>query len=167
MGPPTVTQRIDSIEEKLTDLEESMKGLVMQAVEKAMDAMRHSLTAVLMEGQGVAATKLGADFESLAERLEGRVNRSCEYHESLINTMRNEQLKFHNEIKSSITGLQSIPTAPPEKGEGSINRGESLFGNFDSTLGRFGDGTRGFVGREGSGVGTYGGGSGQGPGLGN
>lgn len=50
MGPPTEAQRLDLIEEKVTDLENVMKEMVAKAVETAMDAMRRSLTEVLMEG---------------------------------------------------------------------------------------------------------------------
>lgn len=49
-----------------------------------MDAMRHSLTEVLMECQTMAAKKMVAEFEALSGRLEGRVNQGIEYHETLI-----------------------------------------------------------------------------------
>lgn len=62
MGPPTMAQRLDLIEERLMTLDESIKEMVSQTVDKAMEAMRHSLTEVLMEGQGMANKKLGVDF---------------------------------------------------------------------------------------------------------
>lgn len=43
MGPPTAVQGLDLLEEKFTEMEES----VAKTVDKAMDAMRHSLTEVL------------------------------------------------------------------------------------------------------------------------
>ena len=94
MGPPTVAQRLESVEEKLAEMEVVMKDFVTKAVDRAMEAMRQSLSEVLVEGQTMAAKQLGADFEALTGRLEGRVNRSREYHETLIHTMRTDQLKF-------------------------------------------------------------------------
>lgn len=47
MGQLTITHRVEAIEEKLVGVEESVKNMVS----KACDAMRHSLTEVLMEGQ--------------------------------------------------------------------------------------------------------------------
>ena len=57
MGPPTVTQRIDQLEEKATELEESMAELVAKAVESAMGAVRASLTELLVQGQNATARK--------------------------------------------------------------------------------------------------------------
>lgn len=79
MGPPTVAQRVELIEEKLTDLDEAVKGMVSTAVEKAMEAMRQSLTEALMEGQSLAAKRLGTEIDAVASRLEGRISRSREY----------------------------------------------------------------------------------------
>ncbi|KAL8110294.1 hypothetical protein AgCh_026135 [Apium graveolens] len=50
--------------------------MVTNAVEKAMEAMRHSLTHILMEGQTLATKKMRENFEALTGRLEGRVKRS-------------------------------------------------------------------------------------------
>lgn len=98
MGPPTTVHQLDLVEAKLIDLEETVKEMVGKAVEKGMEAIKQSLIGVLMEGQGMATKKLSAEFEAMTGRLEGRVNRSREYQETLINTMRNEQLKFQNEV---------------------------------------------------------------------
>lgn len=110
----------------------------MTTVEKAMEAMRHSLTEVLLEGQTLATQKMGTEFETLATRLDGRVNRSREFHETLINTIRNDQLKFQTEIRSSLTGLHSIPNSGTEKGEGSVFRSDSLFAHPESGIGGLG-----------------------------
>ena len=161
MGPPTVAQRVDLIEEKLHDMETSLKEMVMTTVEKAIEAMRHSLTEVLLEGQTLATQKMGTEFETLATRLDGRVNRSREFHETLINTIRNDQLKFQTEIRSSLTGLHSIPNSGTEKGEGSVFRSDSLFAHPESGIG--GLGAKSVV----MGVDRVFAGSGQGPGPGN
>lgn len=124
MGPPTVTQRVELIEEKLQDVDRAVKELVSKAVDKAMEAMRHTLTEVLMEGQTLTTKKMVAEFEALSGRLEGRVNRSREYHETLINTIRSDQLKFQAEMKSTLTGLQVGHGSMHDKTEPSVNRGE-------------------------------------------
>lgn len=169
MGPPTVAQRLELIEDKLSELEGVTKELVSKAVEKAVEAMKHSLTEVLLEGQTLATKRMGAEFEALTGRLEGRVNRSREYHDTLINTMRSDQLKFQADIRSTLTGLQSKHGQPLEKGEGSVNRGEGLILSPNSALGGFGDESKAFGGRDWLMGQTGGGGSGygQGPGQSN
>lgn len=163
MGPSTVAQRVDLIEEKLQEMEESMKDLVMKSVEKAMDAMRHTLTEVLIEGQTLASKKMGDDFETLTARMEGRVHRSREHHESLLNTMRNDQLKFQAEVKSALTGFPGVPPQSFDKADGSVNRGTTPLGGPDLGTRGHGEGSYGGGGRDGVGSG-YGNGSGQGPG---
>ena len=79
MGPPTVTQRVDQLEEKATAIEETMADMVATAVARAFDAMKHSLTELVLESQAVTSKKMGGEFEVLAERLEGRISRSREY----------------------------------------------------------------------------------------
>lgn len=74
MGPPTVVQRIDQLEEKATGIEEAMADMVSKAVDTAMSAMKQSLTELLLEGQQVAAKKQSADLDALANRLKGRLN---------------------------------------------------------------------------------------------
>ncbi|XP_063944151.1 uncharacterized protein LOC135150826 isoform X1 [Daucus carota subsp. sativus] len=118
MGPPTVTQRLDQLEEKATEVEETMAEMAAKVVDRAIEAMRLSLTELIREHQTLAATKLNADFETLAGRLEGRINRSREHQEALINAIRTEQLTFQGDIKSTLAGLVAS-TPGPERGEGS------------------------------------------------
>lgn len=164
MGPPTTNQRLDLIEEKLSDLEETMKAMVEKGVAAAIDTMRHSLTEVVMEGQGFATKKFGTEFEAMAARLEGRINRSREYHEALINTMRSEQLSFQAEIKSTITGLQSLPMPTHEKLEGSVNHMGVTAESPHSRLGGVEELGKGYGARNLVGGSNVGGGSGGGPG---
>lgn len=133
MGPPTTAQRLDFLEQKVTDLEETMKEMVAKSVETAIEAMRHSLTEVLMEGQNLTTKKLGVEIEAMTERLEGRISRSREYHETLINTMRTEQLKFQAEMRSTVTGVPLGQGGHPDKGEASVNR--HVFGPGSYTAG--------------------------------
>lgn len=121
MGPPTVAQRIEQLEEKAANIEDSTTEMVAKAVERAMEAMRNFLTELVMENQSIASKNMSAEFEAMTGKLEGRINRSREYHELLINTMRNEQLKFQSEMKSTFTGLQSGQNPPLPKHDASVN----------------------------------------------
>lgn len=85
MGPPTATQRFEQLEAKAAEIEQTMAAMVSQAVEAAMQSMKHSLTEILLEGQSAAAQKHGDDMDALAMRLEGRVNRAREHQEQFIN----------------------------------------------------------------------------------
>lgn len=63
------------------------------------------------------------------------MNRSREYHETLINTMQNDQLKFQSEMRSTLTRIQTMQAPIHEKGKASINRGELYFNSPNSNLG--------------------------------
>lgn len=135
MGPPTVTQRIDQLEEKAAGIEEKMMEMVANAVGRAMEAMRHTLDELVIEGQNTTTKKLGADLDAMAVRLEGRISRSREYQEALINTMRNNQVKFQTEIKSTLTGLSTSPVLSVDKAEGSSNHpGSATIGMIPTPL---------------------------------
>lgn len=166
MGPPTVTQRVDQIEEKLTDLEGTISELVSKAVERAVAAMHHSLSEMLLEGQSKVTKQLGTDLEAMAGRVEGRVQRTREFHESLINSMKNEQLKFQAEMRSTLTEMQVGQAPVMSKPEGSVNHlvgspgSVPMFGgheNYGVGLGgKIGEGASGQV-FDGGGNGVFGG----------
>lgn len=61
-----------------------------------------------MEGQATAARKQGEEIKALAVRLEGRINRSRENQEQMINMLQSEQIKFQSELRSTVTGLATI-----------------------------------------------------------
>lgn len=79
-------------------------------VETAVNAMRHSLTGLLIEGQTVTARKQGEKSETLTVRLEDRLNRARESREQMINKIRNEHLKFQTELRSTVTSLHASQT---------------------------------------------------------
>lgn len=143
MGPPSNAQRLDLIEEKLNNMEEGVTARVAKAVDTAMDAMRHSLTQVLLEGQGQATKELGVEMEAMTMRLEGRINRTREYHESLINTLRSEQMKFQTEMKATITGIQSLHMPNPERFDKSVNHLGSVTGSLNLGPGGVGENVTG------------------------
>lgn len=103
MGPPTTAQRIEQLEKKVASIKETMAEMVANAVETAIHSMKQSLTELLKEGQATAVRKQGEDLKSLAPRLEGRINQTREVQEQMITSIQNEQLKFHSELRSTVT----------------------------------------------------------------
>ncbi|KAL8145577.1 hypothetical protein AgCh_003652 [Apium graveolens] len=88
MGPPTVTQRLNQLEEKPMDIEATMADMVIKAVEAAVNSMKQSLTDLLVEGQATTARKQEEGLEALVTRLEGRVNRFREHQEQMATSTR-------------------------------------------------------------------------------
>lgn len=167
MGSPTVTQRVEQIEEKFTHLEEAVSEMVTKAVERAMEAMHRSLSDMIIEGQTKAAKQLGDDLDALAGRLEGRVQRTRQFHEVLINSMKDEQVKFQFEIRSTMTGMNASQGPVMKKPHGSVNQAgvspnpmATLLGNEGFANGVGGSGTQG----DGCSYGGFGGYGGSGPG---
>lgn len=107
MGTPTVTQRIDQLEEKAIDIEATMAEMVTKAVETAVNSMKQSLAELLVEGQATAPRKQEEEWEALAARLGGRVNRFREQQAQMVNTIRTDQLKWCSEMRSTMTELQA------------------------------------------------------------
>lgn len=68
--------------------------MVSKAIERAIEAMHHDLSGMLLEGQTKMTKQLGTDLDSMASRLEARVQRARKFRETLINSMKNDQLKF-------------------------------------------------------------------------
>lgn len=83
--------------------------------------MHHSSSTMLLEGQAKITKQLGTDLEAMSGRLEGRVQRTREFHESLINSMKNDQLKFQAEMRSTLTDMQVGQVPAMSKPEGSVN----------------------------------------------
>lgn len=65
MWPPKVTQRVEQIEEKITYLEMMVLEMMSKEIERAVDAMHHSLSEMLLEGQSKITKQLGTNLDSL------------------------------------------------------------------------------------------------------
>lgn len=122
---PTLNQRVEELEEVMSNLEEKVTGLVSQAVEKAVGVMKQSLAELLIQNQAEASKKYNGAMDELATRLEGRISRSREHQEAMMYSLRNDQDEFLSEVRSTMTQLQSSPHMPPEKCEGQVSQGES------------------------------------------
>ena len=62
---PSVSQRVEELEDALGNIESRVTDLVSQAVEKAVDTMKHSLVELLLQGQVETSKKYGGELESL------------------------------------------------------------------------------------------------------
>lgn len=61
-------------------------------------------------------------MDALAVWLEGSVQRTREFHESMINSIKEEQLKFQSKIRSTLTSPQVSPISQSKKPEGSVHK---------------------------------------------
>lgn len=140
MGPPTAAQRLDQLEEKASSIEGNMAEMVTKAVEAAITAMKQSLTGLLMEGQATATRQQREELNALSSRLEGRIARSREHQEQMMSLLHAEQLKFQNEMQSTITGIHSHQTQIGDRPEGSaVHKGSNSTGPQLGNSGLFGE----------------------------
>lgn len=91
---PTVSQRVEELEEVVGGMESKVTDLVSHAVEKAVGAMKKSLVELVLQGQSESAKKQGSEMEALGSRLEARLTRAREHQVSMIFAMKNEQTNF-------------------------------------------------------------------------
>lgn len=130
---PTVSQRVEELEDAMGNMEAKVTDLVSKTIEKAMVVM------------------------------EGRVSRAREQQEGMIYAMKQDQDKFQEELRSTLTAFQSIHMATAERGKGVEPNGESSvkgglytpkgassFGSPGLERGQFGGGS--FGGNNGGGV---------------
>lgn len=102
---PSSSQRLEAMEEKLAGLEDSMRGMVGNAVEAAITAMSQSLTAQLEGKQAALSQQQQEALDAATARLEGRINRSREQQEGQMNIMRESQRKFQEELQATVARL--------------------------------------------------------------
>lgn len=122
---PTVTQRVEELEDAVGNIEARLTAMVTQAVEKGLGAMKHSLVEMLLASQAETTKAQGAELEAMGKRLEGRIARVREQQESLIYSMKDSQEKFQAEVRSTLTSFRSMPPQPSEKLERSVNNAGS------------------------------------------
>lgn len=78
MVAPTVSQRVEDLEDFVVSTEVRVSDMVSQTVENAVSAMKHSLVEMLLQGQTEVLKKHSGEMEVMVIRLEGRINRSRE-----------------------------------------------------------------------------------------
>lgn len=61
MAPATTTQRLEQLEESITDLENSISERIATAIEQAILVMCQSLSKQLVDGQSEASKRVGEE----------------------------------------------------------------------------------------------------------
>lgn len=150
-------QRIEQLEQGMVELRASISQEVQSAMNSALLAFQETLSSQITESLEKATQKMGEEFVSLSDRLEGRVTRARADHESVIATCRRQQERFQAEVRVALGSRlpeeeQNHPEssrAGERRGRGSVNnggpdQGEELERRFDDEEGAgFGGGYRG------------------------
>lgn len=166
MGPAS---RIESHEDQMASIHATIRSTVMEevsaAVKGAVAAMETTLTNRFVNSFEEMFTKQERQIEDTTKRLEGRINRSREYQESLISTIKDEQVKFQGEVRTALLEVISLGKGQGKTAEMIINpSGEISMGRSGETmLGENSSHGKGLVFGENSHTGR---GSGGGPGGG-
>lgn len=147
----TENDRLNKLEEKLETSHQEIRDAMKQEVAAMQQTLVNRLNTMFDEIAKQQDEKLAA----VVYKLEGRITRSRDTQESLILSMRDEQLKFQSDMRSTLSTLQSSQGKSPV-----IVHGDEGFGEGSSTAA----GKKG-VGFDGGGSGT-GNGPGQGVGFG-
>lgn len=169
-------ERLEKFGEQLEVSHSSIREIVTvevaAAVKGAMSAMQQSLVNRFVGSFEKIAQQHDEKLQAAVARLEGRITRSRDTQESLISAMRDDQLKFQSDIRSTIANIQTIKQK--QKG-GERNEEGFILGEGSSTaerrvgFGVVGSGLKGGSGVNRSGYGGisgYGAGSGSGGGPG-
>lgn len=85
--------------------------------------MEQVLTSRFVHGVEETLKKQEAKWEETVVRLEGRINRSREHQESMITSLKEEQVKFQKEMRTVMSGFHSTPPNLTKTLERSINHG--------------------------------------------
>lgn len=70
---PTVSQRVEELEDAVGNMEVKITEMVSKAVEKAMVVMKQLMAELLLQNQAENARKYGGELEAVVSRLEGRI----------------------------------------------------------------------------------------------
>lgn len=108
------------------------------AVKGAVAAMQQTLINRFVTTIEEIAKQQHDKIASSISRLEGRINRARHTQESLISTMRDDQVKFQSDVRSTLSNLQSSQSKLPEASH-RIDEGGLGFGEGSSSgIGRKG-----------------------------
>lgn len=173
MAPHTDSDRLSKVEEQLEanqrNMRETIAAEVSAAIKGAVTAMQQALVNRFVASFEEMTKQQEDKMAEAVMRLEGRINRSREHQESLISSMKEDQLHFQAEVRSTLTEIQLSKSTPIDVGigigEGSCSGGWKREAGFGAGAGLImGSGSGGGPG-SGNGFG-YGAGSGNGPGSG-
>lgn len=155
MGPSD-KDRLAQIEEQLETQQRSLREAVTievsAAIKGAVAAMQQSLLTRVTSSFDEITKLQDEKLAAAITRLEGRITRSRDTQESLIAAMRDDQLKFQEDVRSSLSTFQSGPA-------------KGVLAHENVVLGVV-EGSGSGVGPKGGFYGGIGSGSGGGPGSG-
>lgn len=121
MTIPRDKERSEKIEEQLEATHGSIREIitveVAAAVKGAMAAMQQSLVNRFVASFDEVAKQQDEKLTAAITRLEGRITRSRDTQESLINSMRDDQLRFQSDVRSTFTTLQPVKSKQKEMSE--------------------------------------------------
>lgn len=125
MGPPTAVQRAELMEEQLSNIQATIRNIVIEevsaAVKGAVAAMELSLSNRFVSSFEETINKQEKYLEDTTSRLEGRINRSREHQESMILLMKEEQAKFQSEVRATMKEVLGQGKAPMKILEAHLN----------------------------------------------
>lgn len=165
----TEEERLDKLEAQLEASQRSMRESIAvevgAAVKGAVAVMQQTLINRFSTTFEEISKQQGEKLALATSRLESRLNRSRDIQETLISTMRDEQLKFLADIKSTLSNLSYGPSKQPGASQiiddGGVGVGEGSSSGAGKKVGGF------VLNGSGSGIGPgfRGGGLGHGSGF--
>ena len=103
---PTAAQRVDQIEEQLTEIRGTIAGEVAAAVGVVAEKMQDSIATQLEASLEIITKRFAEDLTALSARLETKIVRERENQEVMVDRVHEGQLKFHEEIRASIEAIK-------------------------------------------------------------
>lgn len=141
MGTPTTTQRIDTVEEQIGNIQSTIRAAVIEevsaAIKGAVTAMETALSNRFTMVVEETVKKQERYMEEISIRLEGRINRSREHQESMLSMVKNDQLLLQAELRAAIQELVGKGKDGPTQSEVVFNSGCSKVSEL-----RLGEGDR-------------------------
>lgn len=117
-SPSSENDRLSKLEEQLETNHRTMRETITievgVAVKGAVTAMQQTLINRFVTTIEEIAKQQDDKIASSISRLEGRINLERDTQESLISTMRDDQVKFQADVRSTLSNLQSSQSKLPE-----------------------------------------------------
>ncbi|KMT08981.1 hypothetical protein BVRB_6g136940 [Beta vulgaris subsp. vulgaris] len=124
VGNISNTQRIDQLEQGLSDLRALIPVEVESAIGRAMVDFQQTIAAQVAGSLDKAVERVGAEFAQLTERLEGRISRARADHEQLIGDNRRRYDQLQEEVRRALANPKLGETGPENSRVGGERSGE-------------------------------------------
>lgn len=160
MAPPTSNQRLDVLETQLTHLQNFIAKQISTSVGAAMEAAKLTIAEQISQRMEEVLRRSKEDLEVANFGLEGRINRTRENLEGLLEVARVEQNKFQAEVRVALEQIRTDPTRRIDLGGegdgGDVRGGMNRRSENEVFDGGGDDGWRGGNRGRGGGIGTGG-----------